>query len=608
MYKFFLNGTKVKEPIGFQGITFEKTRSEVFGGFVFGAFGYSEGFKDLTFYDEVSIRILRDELQQKGLNAEIEFECTYCDNVVFSGLVDVLSVRFEEQKISCAMTDNTQAGRLMSRYEIDYAIEPTMNVLLHSKRLANVVSHTITEEIQFRRVANVGVSVLHYVPFTLTEGGIEGGGSMSFSGGSLLRSPANKKYQLSGILKWRTETANDFSYTLDLVYGNNNVRFLGTYLATTTGEEEALYISEVIELEAGEGVVLRVSGGVEMDFRFVYDTDSFLTIEEMETVEDSNCVGILASDAFESLVGKIGEGKIGFRNEFDDLEFDFLTSGQNIRGFAKRINVSLQFLFENLKKMYDLEAELSGGVLRIYKASEAVEYAFYLQEIKDYTHFVDSGMVYSAVKVGYNTWQSESKMKDAEYNSMREYSTSVSSVSAVLDLTNELITGGYLIEETRRIQYDEKKKSEEWKHDESLFLVRLAADKSRAARNEGIGAMMNVIDEKTAYNIAYSPARILENNARKVAFLDLEFQSGTGNYEMQAGGIAENRNFVKTKQGIPKRATFRVLMKFEAFNELGSVVSYEACGAYIFGKVITVKWSEQRNGLGWAEFLVEEVI
>lgn len=611
MYKFYLDGTEVRQPIGFENLVFEKTRSGLFGGFVYGTYGYIQGFKNLTFYEAVARDIIRDAIKEKGLKAEIYFECTYCSKLVFLGRVDVLSVEFDDlNRVSVGVTDSSDADKLMSRARIDYAIEPTRSVLLHAKELPSVANFVIEREIQFLRKGISGgfqFDCSHYVPFSVSGSELQGATSVSFSGLQLYESDSNGQIGINGVLKWSSESEQSLAYKLVLyvVDGGNRVKYtrvIGQYVANEVETTETAVVNEVVSVSYRDRVELKIEGGASSGFKFLYMPESYLGIGEKVVGESSECVGLTLYEAFTQLVAKMTEGTVVFESALLRNSGDFVTSGENIRGLKKSVNVSLAFLFENLAKMMPVEASLEDGVFRIEKKGSRKR-TVDIDEVLEYKEAIDTSRVYSGVKVGYKNWQAEAKWKDDEFNSTRDYATEVVNNSSVLDLTNEFITGGYLIEETRQRQLSDKTKNEEWKYDTNIFLIKLNEDFTAAERYENI-SIRNVVDAGSVYNIDYSPVRVLNNFRQEMPYTNLEFTSGTGNTLMESDGIRENMKLNFELPKLPYIATFKKRMDVELFDSVRDWVSFWSCGKEREARVEGIGWSIDAQGQGWGEFAV----
>jgi hypothetical protein len=293
-----------------------------------------------------------------------------------------------------------------------------------------------------------------------------------------------------------------------------------------------------------------------------------------------------------------------------------LTSGENIRNLRKPLNATLEGLFDGLHKIYRLEGYIEGNNLRIER-KDSQQKITYLGSVVRYNQDVNAGQIFSSIKVGFEKWQAEGKYKDDEFNSQRQYVTEGVMGKNELNLVSKLITSGYLIEETRRIQFDAAKKDAEWKYDNDLFLIatRKTSGIVSAQRNEDWSNITDVEDPKSLYNLKYSPARMLwhwKGELESCGIVSME--SSVGNSKMAAYGkndgvgVYFSENFSKSfGDKIPYLATFEKNMAWEDFDGLDGWVEYDACGESKTGRIEDVEWKMIGAGeRGIAKFTVKE--
>lgn len=150
------------------------------------------------------------------------------------------------------------------------------------------------------------------------------------------------------------------------------------------------------------------------------------------------------------------------------------------------------------------------------------------------------------IKIGYDKWQPESINGLDEFNSTREYRSTVRNATAPVNLTSQIIAGGYLIETTRQLSFAASGATDS-KYDNDLFLIQLKRTETGLIVEQGVPEQaVNIFDPPTVYNFRVSPARNLLRwwgwlggnsfrNAADGARNLFNFGSGTGNY--QAGGF-----------------------------------------------------------------------
>lgn len=298
----------------------------------------------------------------------------------------------------------------------------------------------------------------------------------------------------------------------------------------------------------------------------------------------------------ESMTGQID----CFRSNFfgrEDLGYESdgcgawttITNGLNIRNMFDKngnrfpVNVVFSELFQDLSSIYCLgmrvEKENGLDVVRI----EPAEYFYNASTIKTFFNVSDltrtpaTDLMFSKFSTGYDKWNLNVSGINAldEVNAQRVYSLPVKKANKVLERKTRLIGSGYLIEETRRLQYKDYLTTD-FETDNDLFIIcmnrtTVVSDKySRPAvdtmylpgkvseRNEDFTDVKNVLDPDSIYNLRISPARMAANwysfispSFWKAANQKLLFVSGTGNFlESDTIGHCSNITSVAQNQNI----------------------------------------------------------
>lgn len=398
--------------------------------------------------------------------------------------------------------------------------------------------------------------------------------------GSFYKSIGNNTVSLNGIIAWSESAAVDYSLYL-LVWNNGVIKsneILETYTAAFSTTARKYVIAKTIQLQHNDDVALILkSDTVSSTIQVIFSTETYLQIADKKQddgIKSSECYGITAFDAMNVLLNKMSVGEIELDSELFEKGIglnDLLTSGNNIRGILSPINLSFDWVFEQFSKMYDLEADLIGGKFIIRKAESTNEQnSIDLGEIKsELIESVDLDKLYSSIKVGYKTWQSESKLKGAEYNSLRTYETDLKFGNRELDLTLDIISSSYIIEEQRRLQFDAEKSRDGGKYDENVFIIAIDGDGVEGI--EKYAPTENILLTGGVYNLKYSPASIINNNNRRlINVAELKFVSGEGNYVSLINGKLENRNF-NFGQKMPKIIEFEMEIEPEMFEGLSRI-------------------------------------
>ncbi len=429
--------------------------------------------------------------------------------------------------------------------------------------------------------------------------------------GSFYESIGNNTISVNGLISWSDSAGVDYALYL-LVVNNGTIKtrkILDTFLAATDMTERRYVVSEQLNLTHMDNVAIVVSSEATSEaIEVVFSTESGISVLDKSTdaaVKSSECYGLSAYDAFVELGKKMGLS--GVESEFFRVKKgfgDFITNGNNIRGVLSPINVSFAWLFDQMKVLYDIEANLSGGVVRIEKAENATNAnSIDMGEVKsEFAEMVNIDTLFSSVRAGYRTWQSESKLKGAEFNSIRVYETELEFGSREMPLVMDIITSSYIIEEQRRLQFDTEKKRDGAKYDESVFLI--ATDNGIVEGIEKYSPIGNIVASGGVYNFKYSPTAIIENN-RRVLYNSgvLKLASSEGNSVAIVKGLREDRGFVFT-DNMPYMVDFELEIEPYLFDGL-RYLAVEVDGKRRFVKLLEAQMSLSTEGKGIVNILGE---
>lgn len=235
-----------------------------------------------------------------------------------------------------------------------------------------------------------------------------------------------------------------------------------------------------------------------------------------------------------------------------------VTSGLRIRNAENPTHfMSLKDMFEGLNPIDNIGMAVEAGsgynsdVLRI----EPVEY-FYQDVIILNHDFIpratfdsQADMAYSVIKVGYKKWESEEVLGLDEFNSNKEFRTSLKSINNTLDITSPFVAGGYPIEITRRQSFADTGAADT-KYDNDTFIICLRRDMAAYSDWEveqgNIVNPSNIYSPATAYNWRIRPMYNLMRWWKSISqsyvnltntISKLFFSAGTGNL-LASGTIA----------------------------------------------------------------------
>lgn len=222
-----------------------------------------------------------------------------------------------------------------------------------------------------------------------------------------------------------------------------------------------------------------------------------------------------------------------------------LSSGLRIRKAENPTHfMSLKDLFDGLNPIDNIGMGIEGSYLRI----EPTEYFYQDTEIIRMPSIpkaettADDSEAYSIVKVGYKKWETEGVNGLDEFNSNKEFRTSLKNISNTLDITSNFIAGGYPIEHTRQQSFADSGGADT-KYDNDTFII--CVTKSAYGYDVEQGNVINAANmysPSTVYNWRIRPfynlMRWWKSIAQSYANLantesKIIFSAGTGNIEAE---------------------------------------------------------------------------
>lgn len=251
-----------------------------------------------------------------------------------------------------------------------------------------------------------------------------------------------------------------------------------------------------------------------------------------------------------------------------------LTSGLKLRRAENPKHfISLKDLFDGLNAIDNIGMGVEDEWLRI----EPVEYFYQDVEIMRMPFIpkaslaIQENMAYSLIKVGYKKWETENVNGLDEFNSNKEFRTTLKTVNNTLDITSGLIAGGYPIEHTRQQSFADTGAADT-KYDNDTFIICVtrqpyAYGNDYAVEQGNIENAANFYSPTTAYNWRIRPMYNLMRWWKSIAqsYVNLVnsaskllFSAGTGNLEatgnlsaydscrVEATLKAENANLANT--------------------------------------------------------------
>lgn len=367
---------------------------------------------------------------------------------------------------------------------------------------------------------------------------------------------------------------------------NDTVLFDVTFTGTTT-------------LNTGDGLYMlleiRKQGPlIHTNFNVIFDTESSVLVTAKKDCPATNADLYYVHETLSRVSEAITNGCVRVKSSFygrtDSEPFAFpadgcgglrtLTSGLKIRQAVEdKFFVSMKDLLEGLNGIdnigFDIVEDpdiIDRSLLRI----EGVD--FFYQDIEILRHDgipkaeteVEETKHYSRIEVGYKKWEVERVNGLDEFNSNRQYNTSLDTINSHLDITSILVAGSYPIEITRQQSFADSGGADT-KYDNDTFIICMERPSYPYGTIQvelgNITNAQNIFSPNTIYNYRISPLRNLMRWYKTIAagFASLSdtenklfFLSGTGNLiasglmtdttcRQENTDLAENQNIFVTK-------------------------------------------------------------
>lgn len=359
----------------------------------------------------------------------------------------------------------------------------------------------------------------------------------------------------------------------DVPFGTFTVLHTVTVVDNTFPEgdfdiEFDLSFSGTTTLMEGEGLFAYYLLDTNSDTRFcnaggnsnvTFDEETYIIIDSLKSCPPTDAVVSLVHETASHITESITDYCLRVKSDYygrTDSEpyaaatdgcgsLRVLTSGLRLRNAENPKHfLSLKELFDGLNAIDNIGMGVEDPFLRI----EPVEY-FYndtqvlsLPYIPDATYELQDEMAYSKVLVGYKKWEIESTNGLDEFNSNKEFRSTLTSIDNTLDITSSFIAGGYPIEQTRQQSFADTGAADT-KYDNDTFIVcvtRLpyAYGNDYAVEQGVIENGANMFSPATAYNWRIRPMYNLMRWWKSIAqsYVNLVntasrflFSAGTGN-------------------------------------------------------------------------------
>jgi hypothetical protein len=573
--------------VGFDAIKIERFISETYWGYWNNdGYGFSNESSStkITIENEEIVGYIKRVFERDGFDAVVRV--TIINEQTISLLLD-FSMYGEPTCCTLEIGFKPSGGGelLRNKDKVLYPVELTETIKVPIRNLPSIVNFKVLGE----NVASiVTASPNHYIPLVKTDDNFVDSTSrsvMAHDSAPFFTSDVEQCIELTGSIKVNASSADLGDFTVYLK-SDSDIYEIDSFPLTSVLVQHTITVNHTLQVQPGEQITLYIESANSSTFQYVYDdaSDGISIIKcELSAIEWRDVKAISLRSAFNSIINRASKGAISLRTYlFDSEVFDiFLTSNEGLQNKVSTINVSLFKLFDELNNKYPTSIDISGSKVDIYRRENFVKIERpYNLEVIDVTREVNSDLLYSDVKVGYNSWKADNtNFGSIEYNGTRNYESEVNGTE--LSMLNDWSASASEINQClNKLQARDQ-----------TFSIVVIKNSMTAETNEYIGA--DVYQPDRAVNLRITPTRNLKRMA-KFILTDLEFASGDGNYNFgshdQIEGVIDENGALSSEAVIGK-FKYKFSLENAELSKLKKCVSFDYCGNLVYAFMTKVTYS-----------------
>lgn len=591
MYKIYIDNFLLEESDieGFDSFNIEKSLSKVYWGY-WNADGF--GFSDSNSSARLTIRNLEIASYIKQIFARDKFSAEILVTILNEGSgqrVQMLIDFSDYSEIDCcfiAISFRPIGGGdlIKAREKVEYPIRVDTEIQVPIRNFPEAVNFKVNSQAY---ISNSSQSQNHSIPLVPTED------SFSIGAGHTVAITSTNPFltatscvNVVGSIKLGCSATTEGYFIVKLLTDTDEY-IIDHFPIGVNYVEQTISISQQIELDGDLRLVIEGEIGAS---QFVYDdSSSGLSVEKCVTtaIDWRTIRAVSLRDVFSSIISQAtNQSSTLNKYEFDNEFFDhYLTNNEGLQNKITTINLDLSKTFEELNNKYPSSIDVNNNLVDVLARQTFLTTGEpYNIAINDLSREINSELLYSNVKVGYNNWKGEKPQSNLEHNSTREFQSDYVISSNSLSILNDWSASNSLISE----QIQDKKEKEE------IHWIVVNKATLKAETNQKIEA--NIYQADRAINLRISPTRNM-NRWRKFLLSDFEFVSGSGNYNFESTDTLEG-NTVDETQNIISESILEPYIYFGTVNScdvsidrLRGLVTFEYCGETKLGFVSSVKYT-----------------
>ena len=300
---------------------------------------------------------------------------------------------------------------------------------------------------------------------------------------------------------------------------------------TTFDIDHAISTPEVFDMQADDLLFFytEISVDVADDRLFIDDLEtdndsSILEIEALTIDTPTQAESVSLFDGINHVLSSISNQANKFRSNFfgdgGPASKYVLSSGNKIRLINKAIRTNAKELYEGLQTFFNIGLAFEEDPLDPNSTIIRWENIdFFYQDVEilkldptqvsEYQEETAKDLIFNEIQIEYPKIVDEELNTQDEFNTERNYLSTIRSSKKKYKRKSKLRAAGYDIEYTRR----KRTTTESFKTDDNNFLIAVNDSFTQAEKNEAFESIENVIQPETVYNARLEPARCLLNHA-----------------------------------------------------------------------------------------------
>lgn len=708
IWQFKINGVEIEEPIGWDAVVLNVTRSTEY-------WGLENVYSDNISFWDTGAQIIKTAYEADGIDAELEFEANYdCGSGYVNYISGILNCFFYQIENNVVTVKIEPSG---FHRDIKNNIDTPVNLLATTSIDGSDLSDFAPFELGMhsKGIVRTASADLNTFLADYTETGVndEGNNFFYFPMDTISDefdelNPVSTMFQFNVTLPAVVEpiftapVAGDYEFTYNFkgnIYetasGARSFDFnMGysvgappmsayTIIGGTAHYSSAAPIITVPFDQSGTITVTMAAGQQiafftrmfnstpprSADVRQVLDQAS-VSIKNVSIYPPTTAKAWLIHEVFAILTESMTGVKDSFRSDFFGQENSFphqyaangcgawtaITNGKAIRNMLTKEGIQYDVVTDFKQFFADVDAIFNIG-MRVQKEGgieylrvEPKEYFFNASQVLTIYNVSDlkktpaTDYIFNTYDNGYEKWNLNITGSNAldEINSQHSYTLPVKKSNTGFVKRSKLIASGYVIEQTRRLQFSTLP-TNDFETDDDLFIIctnreEITSDKytdpavsttyaagTVSERDENFTGITNLLSPDTPYNLRVSPARIAANWYKFVSAslfknptASIKFVSGQGNYLegdtmindcVVIDTVLQNQNILKSEiNGIqsnnifnPEYLEFTYTLSFDQFStvlqnmEKAIGVSCSNSGQYI-GFIVSLKLGVNSDG------------